>query len=54
MPRLFFAGGIGDIQCLQGQYTSKCKVPNERGKENGLEGVFKPLLGFKAKPLPPK
>ena len=54
MPRLFFAGGIGDIQCLQGQYTSKCKVPNERGKENGLERVFKPLLGFKAKPLPPK
>ena len=34
VPRLFsLAGVIGDIQRLQARYTSKCKVPNERGKQ---------------------
>ena len=42
------------IQRLQMQYVSKCKVPNERGKGNDLERVFKPLLRSKAKPLLPK
>ena len=32
----------------------KCKVPNEKGKGNDLVRVCKPLLGSKAKPLPPK
>ena len=32
MPRLFFVVDIGDIQRLQAQYASECKVPNERGK----------------------
>ena len=54
MPRLFFAGGIGDIQRLREKYMSKCKVPKERGKGNDLERVCKPLLGSKAKPLSPK
>ena len=49
MPRLFFAEGIGDIQSLQVQYVSKCKVPNERRKGNDLERVCKLLLGSKAK-----
>ena len=50
MPRLFFAGDIGDMQRLQVQYASECKVPNERGKK-ALEGACKSLLGSKAKPL---
>ena len=54
MPRLFFAGGIGDMQRLQVRYVSECKVPNERGKGHDLERVCKPLLGSKAKLLPPK
>ena len=54
MPRLFFSGGIGDIQRLQVQYMSKCKVLNERRKGNDLERVCKPLLGSQAKPLHPK
>ena len=54
MSRLFFAGGIGDIERLQVGYASECKVPDERGKENDLERVCKPLLKFKAKPSPPK
>ena len=54
MPRLFFAGDIGNIQRLQVRYASGCKVPNERGKRKGLEGVCEQLLGSKAKPLPPK
>ena len=33
---------------------SKCKVPNEKGKGNDLERVLTPLLGSKAKLLPPK
>ena len=32
VPRLFFAGVIGDIQRLQVQYVPGCKVPNEREK----------------------
>ena len=54
MPRLFFAGDIGDIQRLKLQYISKCRVLNERGKVNDLEKACKPLLGSKAKPLPLK
>ena len=54
MPRLFFAGDIGDIQRLKLQYISKCRVLNERGKVNDLEKVCEPLLGSKAKPLPLK
>ena len=54
MPRLLFTGAIGDIQRLQVQYMSKCKVPNEKGKGNDLERVLTPLLGSKAKLLPPK
>ena len=50
MPRLFFAGAIGDIQRLQVQYTSECKLPNERGKEKVWRGLF----GSKAKSLSPK
>ena len=53
VPRLFFTVGIGDMQHLQAWYASECKVPNERGRGNDLERV-KPLLEFKAKPLPPK
>ena len=52
--RLFFDGDIGDIQRLQVQCMSTCKVPNERGKENDLERVCKPLLASKSKPLLPK
>ena len=43
MPRLFFAGDIGDEQCLQVRYVSECKIPNERGKEwfgKGLPAVI--------------
>ena len=53
MPRLFFTGGIGDIQCLQVQYASECKVPNERGKKR-LEKVCKLLFRFPGKPSPQK
>ena len=35
-------------------YASECKIPNERANGKGLETVCKPLLGSKAKPLPPK
>ena len=38
VPRLFFAGDIGDIQRLLVLYASKCKVPNERGKEKVWRG----------------
>ena len=51
MPRLFFAGGIGDTQSLQVPYASECKVSNERGNGNNLERVCEPLLRFKAKPF---
>ena len=34
--RLFFAENINDIQRLQEQYASKCKVPNERKRGKGL------------------
>ena len=54
MPRLFFAGDIGDTRRLQVRYTVECKVLNERGKREGLERVCKPLLRSKAKPFPPK
>ena len=54
MNRLFFTEGIGDIQRLQVQYMSKCKVPNGIRKGNDLERVCKPLLGCKTKPLHPK
>ena len=54
VPRPFFAGDIGDIQRLQVQSASECKVPDERGKGNDLERVCEPLFGSKAKPLPPK
>ena len=43
MPRLFFTGAIGDIQCLQVGYASECTLPNERGKEkvgDGLQAVI--------------
>ena len=36
--RLFFAGAIGDIQCLQVSYASECKVLNERGKGDVWKG----------------
>ena len=52
MPRLFFSGGIGNIQHLQVQYASK--KFNKREKGNDLERVCKPLLRSKAKPLSPK
>ena len=32
VPRLFFAGYIGDIQSLQVRYASLYKVPNKKGK----------------------
>ena len=51
MPRLFFAGAIGDIQSL---YASKCKLLNEGRKEKVLERVCKPLLRSKAKSSLPK
>ena len=54
MSKLFFAGDIGDMQCLQVQYMSKCKVPNERGKGDDLGRFCKPLLRYKAKRLPPQ
>ena len=40
MPRLFFVVDIGDIQRLQAQYASECKVPNERGKGRFGEGLL--------------
>ena len=30
MPKLFFAGDIGDIECLQMRHASEGKIPNER------------------------
>ena len=54
MHRLFFTGGIGDIQHLKVQYASECKVPNERGKGKVWRGFCKPLLRSKAKPSPQK
>ena len=39
VPRLFFAGDIGYIQCLQERYTSECKVTNERGKAKVWRGL---------------
>ena len=53
MPRLFFAGDIGDIQRMQVGYASECKLPSERTRK-GEKRVCKPLLGFEAKSLPPK
>ena len=49
-PRVIFAGGIGDIQCLQVRYAFECKVLAETGKAK----VWGLLLGSKAKPLLPK
>ena len=54
MPRLFFAGDIGDIQRLRVRFASECKLRNKREKKKGLERVCKPSLGSKAKPSPPK
>ena len=49
MPRLFFTGRIGDIQCLQVRYAFENKVPNELGKEKVWRGFVS-----KAKLSPPK
>ena len=46
VPRLFFAECIGDAHPSL-RYLM-------RGKQKGLERVFKPLLAFKAKLSPPK
>ena len=52
MPRLFFAGDIGDIQRLHVRYVSECKVPNERGKEKVWRGFAS--CYWDAKLSPPK
>ena len=38
VPRLFFAGDIGYIQCLQVRYASKFKVRKERIKRKIWKG----------------
>ena len=54
VPRLFFAGDIGDLHLrLQVRYASESKVSNDRGTKS-LERVCKSVLGSKAKPSPPK
>ena len=46
VPRLFFAGDIGDIQRLQVWYTVECKVPNERGKGKVWRGFVSGYWGL--------
>ena len=54
MPKLFFAGDIGDIPHMKARYASEGRVLNERAKGKVWRRVCKQLLESKAKLAPPK
>ena len=52
MPRLSFAGDIGDIQHLKLRYAFDCKVTDKEGK--AWKGFVSRIWNLKAQPLLPK